>query len=450
PPFPPAKIEEVGPTTFTRPPSPTRHTSIHEDISKGGGDFVSLPESNETPQTPAATAAGGAEDSTLLTALSFKLDRCIHSVITLENELGVTKKVLGGAVLKLVTRVKRLEGLLQQRKRRLVLSDSEGEDTTPTEEDIDLEALHTLARTSLGGDSYDTRAGHDAAEVPADTSMPFRSLSTTRRRLKKPFSSSSLAHVPENVPAGAGISAAATTIPAGRPMDAAVHAVDAPPSSIPTAADKGKALMVDVSLPADLLSEQERILKNLNDSQLGEELVKKLHADQEAEFTRQQEELAQKLIYTEADWVDLLAKIAINSALSKQLLGDDVTEENMHERLVYNQGWTMKKVKVPADVPAAPSFAADVSVSAATTPVVPAAESHLADTLTASAHTDLQKLLGVVDNLYQWEDPDTFALLLWVDLHVLFQSLDDEDAHDFWRNQDSWHIRSWRLYPSAQ
>nr|GEZ42080.1 aminoacyl-tRNA synthetase, class 1a, anticodon-binding [Tanacetum cinerariifolium] len=36
------------------------------------------------------------------------------------------------------------------------------------------------------------------------------------------------------------------------------------------------------------------------------------------------------------------------------------------------------------------------------------------------------------------------------DLHVLFQSLDDEDAHDFWRNQDSWRIRNWRLYPRTQ
>nr|GFD07913.1 hypothetical protein [Tanacetum cinerariifolium] len=29
-------------------------------------------------------------------------------------------------------------------------------------------------------------------------------------------------------------------------------------------------------------------------------------------------------------------------------------------------------------------------------------------------------------------------------------SLDDEGAYDFWRNQDSWRIRSWRLYPCAQ
>nr|GFB28412.1 hypothetical protein [Tanacetum cinerariifolium] len=35
------------------------------------------------------------------------------------------------------------------------------------------------------------------------------------------------------------------------------------------------------------------------------------------------------------------------------------------------------------------------------------------------------------------------------DLRVLFQSLADEDAHAFWRDQESWHICSWRLYPRA-
>nr|GFC34084.1 hypothetical protein [Tanacetum cinerariifolium] len=242
-------------------------------ISEGGGDFVSSPQSNEALQTPVTTAAGGAEDSAALTALSLKLDRCLNRVTILETELGITKK------------------------RRLVLSDSEGEDTTPTDQDIDLAALHTLARTSLGGDSSDTPAGHDAAEVPADTSMPSR---TTRRRLRKSFSSSASANVFENIPAGASVPAAATTIPAGSSVDAAVRAAAAPSSSIPTAADKGKAPMVDDSLPADLLSVQE-------------------HAAQ--------------LIYTEADWLELLAKIATNSTLSKQLLGDDVTEENMNERL---------------------------------------------------------------------------------------------------------------------
>nr|GEX63773.1 hypothetical protein [Tanacetum cinerariifolium] len=346
----------------------------------------------------------------------------------------------------------------------------------------------------------------------------------------------------------------------------------------------------------------------------------------EAEFARQQEELAQKaqaesvasptehasgmsdqrrreldaaqLIYTEADWLDLLAKIATNSALSKQLLGDDVTEENMNERLgilllhfvknssasVYNQGWTMKKVKaliiaqlrlefeyiqkhlersnllnfrlstfhpkptldaspakratqrappVPAvslqdhaGVLAAPSIPADVSLPAATSsapadipvpavsiayaavsvpvePMVHPAESHMDDPFTAPEHGSFEpivnapppsssrhrrkhiakkrvtsivdvadaamikvdsdsdsdddplpyapyRLLCAVDALYQSEEPDTFALLLWGDLHVLFQSLDDKDALHLWRTQDSWRIRSWRLYQRAQ
>nr|GEX56146.1 aminoacyl-tRNA synthetase, class 1a, anticodon-binding [Tanacetum cinerariifolium] len=629
PPFPPLRTEEVGPTTSTRPPSLTRHTFVHVDISEGGGDFVSSPQSNEAPQTPAVTAAGEAEDSAALTALSLKLDRCLHMVTTLENELGITKKVLGGAILKLVTRVKRLEGLLQHQKQKLVLSNSEGEDATPTEKDIDLVALHTLASASLGGDSSAPTAGPDA-----DTSMPSRNSSTTRRRLKKPFSFFASAHVFENIPAGVSIPAIPTTIPAGSSIDVVVHAAATPSFSIPTAADKGKAPMVDDSLPADLLLEQERILKNLHDSQLGEELAKKILAEQEAEFARRQEELAQKaqaervasptahapgmsdqrrqeldaaqLIYTEADWLELLAKITTNSALSKQLLEDDVTEENMNEPLgmlllrkrLYNQGWTIKKVKtlsiaqlllefeyihqhlersnllnfrrstfrpkptldapsakrantwvpqVPAassHVPAAPLGAVDVLVSAATAPEVPAdisvpatstahaaasvpaepvvhtAESYLDDPFTASEHviteptvavptplssrqhrkhiakkrvtpivdmadaamikfdsdsdgdddplpyvpyagwemvlsllgsvhayhdmarhtkhfttlrellylvekTDLQKLLGAVDELYQKEDPDTFALLIW-------------------------RIRSCRLYPCTQ
>nr|GFC90297.1 hypothetical protein [Tanacetum cinerariifolium] len=55
---------------------------------------------------------------------------------------------------------------------------------------------------------------------------------------------------------------------------------------------------------------------------------------------------------------------------------------------VYNQGWTMKKVL--ASIPTALSFAADVSVSAATTPEVPSAASRPADTPTASAHVSVE------------------------------------------------------------
>nr|GEX27200.1 retrovirus-related Pol polyprotein from transposon TNT 1-94 [Tanacetum cinerariifolium] len=239
------RLEEVSPTTSTRPPSQTRQTSFQEDVSEGGGDYISSPKSDEAPPTTAATAAGGAEDSAALTALSLTLDRCINRVTSLENELGITKKVLGGAVLKLVTRVKRLEGLLQQRKRRL-------------------EAIQLL------------RLLTPSIKLPKML-MPPQMLVIMKIR---PFAGST------PIPSSGGVSAGSSMDLAGQAAAAAA------PSSTISAADKGKAPMVDDSLPADLLSEQERILKNLYDYQLREDLAKKIHTEQEAEFARKQEELA--------------------------------------------------------------------------------------------------------------------------------------------------------------
>nr|GEV85204.1 hypothetical protein [Tanacetum cinerariifolium] len=474
PSLPPSSVA-VGPTTSNRPPSPSRHPFSPEDIHEGGGDFASSP-----------------------------------PVKTLETKLGITKKVLGDAVLKLVTRVKRLEGLLQQRKRRLVLSDSEGEDATTTEQDFDLAALHTLASVTLGHDPSATAAGPDV-----ETTMPVERTSTTRRRIKKLFTSSVYAHVSETIPPGVRVPAAATTIPAASSVDAVVRAATAPSPSIPTAADKA--------------------WRGVSEEDSGR---------------------AGSRVCQTADWLDLLVKIATISALSKQLLGDDVMEENINERL--GSCWCSCCSLIPADVslPAATSSdptdipvpaisIAHAAISIPAEPVVHPAKSHMNDPLTAPAHgsseptlatpspsslrhcrkhiakkrvtpivdvadaamikfdsdsdsdddplpytpyagwemvssplgsvhayhnmaghtkhfttfceilhmverTDLQRLLGAVDALYQSEESNTFAILLCEDLHVLFQSLDDTDTLHFWRTQDSWRIRCWRLYPRAQ
>nr|GEW77475.1 putative ribonuclease H-like domain-containing protein [Tanacetum cinerariifolium] len=496
-PWPTSLITPFHTTTSTRPPSPTRQTSFQEDISKGGGDYVSTPKSNEAPLTTATTATGGAEDSAALTDLSLKLDRCINRVTTLENELGVTKKVLGGAVLKLVSRVKRLEGLLQQRKRRMVLSDSEGEEAATKEKDLDLDALYKLASTSLGGDTtveaaytiYKTSqdayassdAGHDEDEVPNNTIMPFRRTRTKRRRLRKTFTSSAFEHFHDNIsaiedtiPAGDGIPADTETIPAGSPpipttggvsvgsfLDHAGQAAAAAPSSsaIP-AVDKGKAPMVDDSIHADLLTEQEWVLKYLHDYQLGEDLAKKLQAEQEAEFARQQEELAQKAqaegvaspavqgtglsaqqeLAQKAQAEGVASPVVQGTGLSAQR--DDVNEDNMNERLgmiimrkrreLAEQSWptpTLEapsakrdrqgvphdahaaSLQVPASVPATPSIAVDVSVS-----VVPsvhadtevnADESNPDDTQTASEQVSAEHTVD--DSSESDDDPSPYA-----------------------------------------
>nr|GFC70302.1 hypothetical protein [Tanacetum cinerariifolium] len=219
----------------------------------------------------------------------------------------------------------------------------------------------TKYRTSLGGDSTveaaytiykasqdahaSSDAGYDAAKVPDDTTMPFRRTSTTRRRLRKPFTSLAFEHFPENIsavedtlPAGEGIPVAAltipagsTTIPVGSSIDTAVQAAAAAPSSTISAADKGKAPMDtdDSLLEAEFARQEEELAQKAQ----SESVASPAEQGTGLSDQRRRELDAVQLIYTEADWLELIAKIATNSALSKQLLGDDVNEENMNERL---------------------------------------------------------------------------------------------------------------------
>nr|GEX64072.1 xylulose kinase-1 [Tanacetum cinerariifolium] len=279
PPPPPVTPSPNVPPTHTSSSTPGPSTAEHD-----------------TPVKEPTPTAGGAEDSAALTDLSLKLDRCINRVRTLENKLGVTKKVLGGAVLKLFSKVKKL--LQKSKKLTLMLF------------------MSWLA-------------------CPWEAIQLLRLLTPSPKLPKMLMPPQMLVMMKTSTPihTTGGVSAGSSMDPGGQ------AATVAPSSSVIPAADKGKALMVDDSIPADLLTEQEQVLKNLHDSQLGEDLAKKLQAEQEAEFARQQEELAQKAqdksVASPAaqDWLELMAKIATNSALSKQLLGDIVNEDNMNERL---------------------------------------------------------------------------------------------------------------------
>nr|GEX99178.1 hypothetical protein [Tanacetum cinerariifolium] len=106
---------------------------------------------------------------------------------------------------------------------------------------------------------------------------------------------------------------------------------------------------------------------------------------------RHQELDATQLIYNEADWMELMAKIANNS--SKKLLGDDVTEDNMNERLgmllIRKQRELAERSQVLAGVSATLSTTAVVSVS--TTPFIPADESVFA---APSVHADTEDFHG--------------------------------------------------------
>ncbi|GKF26335.1 hypothetical protein Tco_0082229 [Tanacetum coccineum] len=88
-----------------------------EDDTTHGGFHVESPVRPDDAPTPTADAAGRAEDPVLLTSLSEKLDRCMGRIDSLETELGTTKKIMGGAILTLVSRVKKLEKTVKQLRR---------------------------------------------------------------------------------------------------------------------------------------------------------------------------------------------------------------------------------------------------------------------------------------------------------------------------------------------
>ncbi|GJT76397.1 hypothetical protein Tco_1043122 [Tanacetum coccineum] len=86
-----------------------------EDDTTHGGFYVESPVGPDDAPTPTADAAGRAEDPALLTSLSVKIDRCMGRIDSLETELGKSKKIMGGAILTLVSRVKKLEKTVKKR-----------------------------------------------------------------------------------------------------------------------------------------------------------------------------------------------------------------------------------------------------------------------------------------------------------------------------------------------
>nr|GFA83123.1 hypothetical protein [Tanacetum cinerariifolium] len=394
---------------------------------------------------------------------SYSFMLCINRVITLENELGGTKKVLGGAVLKLISR---------------------------------LDALHELASTSLGGDatveaaytiykaSQDAHAssdaGHDEDEVPDTTTMPFRRTRTKRRRLRKTFTSSAFEHFQEN------ISAVEDTIPAGDGIAAATQTILAGSTPIPTTGGVSAGSFMDPAGEATAAAapSSTAILAVDKDKapMLEEDLAKKLQAEQDAEFARQQEELAQKaqaesiasptaqgiglsdqcrreldaaqLIYTEADWLELMAKIATNSALFKQLLGDDVNKDNMNERLgmllmrkrrELAEQSRIKPMNKTRQQDFMRDFVKNQSASVynqeATTTSIPNPPPPTTPTVIPHTTSPREYFGASTHGVESQEVSTTVAFTSG--------SLADEDAHSFWRDQKSWRICSWCLYPRA-
>ncbi|GKA57796.1 hypothetical protein Tco_0756984 [Tanacetum coccineum] len=152
---PPRKSTNIPASDHDQPSSSRLHEPDEEpftstfvkDETVGGSFHESPPRSHEA--TPfAGQPLGVAEDPLTLTTLSSIISKFMQKTTSLESELKDTKKTLGTAIITLVGRVKKLEGALNKRKRKPVISDSD-DDAERVETEIDMNSLLALANASL-------------------------------------------------------------------------------------------------------------------------------------------------------------------------------------------------------------------------------------------------------------------------------------------------------------
>ncbi|GKA23342.1 hypothetical protein Tco_0709304 [Tanacetum coccineum] len=124
-----------------------------------------------SPPLPEGNTSGSAEDSVQLKELMVLVPKLVTRINSLEKELKDTKQTLGNAVLKLVKKVKTLETALKRKSKKVLISESEGEESEDQGrkfQDIDDDPLVSLVRESMKEKSTDfvtpTKASGEAHE----------------------------------------------------------------------------------------------------------------------------------------------------------------------------------------------------------------------------------------------------------------------------------------------
>ncbi|GJR57466.1 hypothetical protein Tco_1499628 [Tanacetum coccineum] len=270
------------------------------------------------------TTHGGfhVEDPALLTSLSAKIDRCMGRIDSLETELGTSKKIMGGAILTLVSRVKKLEKTVKQlRTTRLVGDVPATEGDVDIQDDVDLDGLSRMASAALGH-NQPTVPSEDVEEREEEE-VPLRRKRSAYRHARTEFSTPAFEQFQAKLSA-----------------DGLPHTAVSESAGPSVAADKGKAPMPDLDIPAEFLAEDAQARKRFEEEQASERLVQQLQAadlaqeDLQTISEQRAKELDELMMrMTETDWLNLMMQVGSNPALARELLGADVTEENFIERM---------------------------------------------------------------------------------------------------------------------
>ncbi|GKD59850.1 hypothetical protein Tco_1297359, partial [Tanacetum coccineum] len=134
-------------------PSPPPHSPLHSlpHSPLFSPPYFSPPGSYEAP-LPEGNTSGSAEDSMQLKELMVLVPTLVTRINSLEKELKDTKQTLRNVVLKLVKKVKSLETALKRKSKKVIIFESEGEESEDQGriiQDIDDDPLVSLVRESM-------------------------------------------------------------------------------------------------------------------------------------------------------------------------------------------------------------------------------------------------------------------------------------------------------------
>ncbi|GKD48145.1 putative ribonuclease H-like domain-containing protein, partial [Tanacetum coccineum] len=289
--------------------------------------------------------SGSAKDSLQLKELMVLVPKLVTRIANLEKELHQTKTTYGKAVLTLVERVKSLEVALKRKTKKVVVSDSEDEETENQGrkiQDFDDDPLVSLvisqkAKSTDKGIRYKrkTRSKLIEKDISTDLDADIEDFNAGN----EDFNSGSL-----------GVSTGSR--PVSTPS--VVQTINVTIPSLIKSQREGKAPMTPEEIQAtkrtkaQIQQEEAGLAEAMRLQALQEEeAARQIHLDallakrisEKEELSEQQKKRKPKVqeaaqFYTEEDWDTIRSKLEVNAELTKSLQGESMTSEDFAKRMV--------------------------------------------------------------------------------------------------------------------
>ncbi|GJU00422.1 hypothetical protein Tco_1110760 [Tanacetum coccineum] len=301
---------------------------------------------------PEGNTSGSVEDSVQHKELMVLVSKLVTRINSLEKELKDTKQTLGNVVLKLVKKVKTLETTLKRKSKKVLISESEGEESEDQGrkfQDIDDDPLVSLVRESMKEKSTDfvtpTKASGEAHEEEISPTIleaaktlskvasqgVSKEKSTDKGKRYRRRARSMAKKIDTGLDAEEEINTGREEINTGiEEVSTGSTKVDSGTAS-KRGQREGKAPMVEEDIQAthktkEQLRQEEAGLEEAIklQAQLDEEVAKQIHLDK----------MIAKRMAEEEDWDTIRAKLEANAELTKDMLGKDLPEQDFAKRMV--------------------------------------------------------------------------------------------------------------------